>query len=69
MSLLTELETVINRYSVENQSDTPDFILAEYLQGCLDNYAVTVKKRDKWFGVDMWAKDKLAKIEDKTIDL
>ena len=29
-----ELACLINRYSRENGSDTPDFILADYLDGC-----------------------------------
>jgi len=45
-----ELEELINSHSVENQSGTPDFILAEYLRGCLDNYAQAVKARDLWYG-------------------
>lgn len=58
-----ELQSLINRHSVENQSDTPDFILASYLTGCLQMYNNAVMKRDKWFSVDMWAKDKIAKVE------
>lgn len=30
-----ELQTLINRHSKENESDTPDFILANYLKDCL----------------------------------
>ena len=36
---------LINRLSMENLSDTPDFILAKYLRGCLDKYPK--KKRRK----------------------
>lgn len=43
-----ELEGLINKYSQENASNTPDFILAEYLDNCLDNYNKTVAKRDEW---------------------
>lgn len=53
------LEHLINKHSMENKSDTPDFILAEFLRKILDNYGDTVRARDKWFGVDMWSKDKL----------
>lgn len=45
-----ELETLINRYSIENESNTPDFILAEYLRGCLNVFAKTVAAREKWYG-------------------
>ena len=30
-----ELTSLINRHSLENGSDSPDFILADYLTGCL----------------------------------
>lgn len=36
---------LINKYSKENESDTPGFILAQYLKGCLANYVETVKFR------------------------
>lgn len=44
-----ELESLLNRYSKENGSDTPDFILAEYLIGCLENFNNTVGKRTNWY--------------------
>ena len=44
------LEDLLNRYSVENASGTPDFILAEFLLGVLNNYNETVQKRAKWRG-------------------
>lgn len=45
-----ELCNLINRESMENGSDTPDFLLAEYLADCLDVYDRTVKAREKWYG-------------------
>lgn len=48
------LRGVINRFSRENASDTPDFILADYLSACLDAYGAAAKARDKWFGFDPW---------------
>lgn len=45
-----ELERLINKYSIESGSDTPDFILADYLVGCLDAYNEAVKSREKWYG-------------------
>lgn len=44
-----ELESLINRYSKENDSDTPDFILAEYLRDCLHAYNAAVAAREKWY--------------------
>jgi len=31
-----ELEHLINKHSMENRSNTPDFILADYLVRCLE---------------------------------
>ena len=46
----TDLEQAINRACAENGSDTPDFILAEYLMGCLVVFDDAVKAREKWYG-------------------
>lgn len=48
-----ELESLINRYSIENDSDTPDFILANYLTMCLENYNTTIQSRETWYGRDI----------------
>lgn len=45
-----ELETLVNRYSVENLSNTPDFILATYITGCLYVFESATLARDKWYG-------------------
>lgn len=44
-----ELEVAINRYSRENGSNTPDFILAEYLANCLDAYDKALVAREMWY--------------------
>jgi hypothetical protein len=44
-----ELGNLINKYSKENGSDTPDFILAEYLVGCLNTFNVACNMRTKWY--------------------
>lgn len=49
-----ELTGLINKYSLENDSDTPDYVLAEYIQSCLDSYTKAVGKRDNFFGFDPW---------------
>ena len=43
------LISLINRFSLENGSDTPDFILAGYLQRCLDNWNQTMRERKEWY--------------------
>ena len=45
-----ELRNVINRYSMENGSNTPDFILAQYLDNCLSVFNSAVQRREKWYG-------------------
>ena len=46
----SDLRQLINRYSIENESDTPDFILAQYISGCLDAFKSAVRNRDRWYG-------------------
>jgi len=48
--LRTDIEHAINCNCGENGSDTPDFILAEYLINCLANFDNAVKARSKWYG-------------------
>jgi hypothetical protein len=45
-----ELQKLINRESRENGSDTPDFILAEYLARCLDAFDHAVQYRERHYG-------------------
>ncbi len=45
-----ELEKLVNKHSMESGSDTPDFILADYLVGCLNSYDIALKAREKWYG-------------------
>ncbi len=46
----SELQNLINKYSQENGSDTPDFLLAKYLTGCLTVFNSVVTAREVWFG-------------------
>ena len=46
----SELTDLINKYSEENNSDTPDFILAEYLRASLDAFNSSVSRREEWYG-------------------
>lgn len=50
MSMLRkEIETVLNRSSAENVSDTPDFVLAEYLIDSLAAFDKAVRRREEWY--------------------
>jgi hypothetical protein len=42
-----ELRDLINKHSLENNSNTQDFLLAEYLIKCLQAYEYTVTERDR----------------------
>ncbi len=44
------LRHLINFHSMENGSNTPDFMIAEYLTDCLENFNNTLQKREKWYG-------------------
>lgn len=47
---VSELASLLNRHSKENGSGTPDFILAEYLFGCLTHFNAAVNRRESWYG-------------------
>jgi hypothetical protein len=49
-SLENDLQKVLNKHSAENDSGTPDFILAAYLQDCLAAFNKTVIARTAWRG-------------------
>ena len=49
-SFQKDLEHLINRYSLEDGSNTPDFLPAEYMSQCLTVYETTITARDNWYG-------------------
>ncbi len=51
-TLLEDIQSAINRHSAENASNTPDFILAQYLEGCLATFNTAVQQRETWYGRD-----------------
>lgn len=42
------LQMLLNAESMENGSNTPDFILADYLLGCLAAFDAAMAARDRW---------------------
>ena len=44
------ITTLINEMSLENESDTPDFILASYLVTAFENFNLVTKARTAWYG-------------------
>jgi len=47
-TLPDELSSLINRYSRENNSNTPDFILANFMMMCLRAGEYLVNMREQW---------------------
>lgn len=45
-----ELAQLLNRFSMENASDTPDYLLADYLIDCLRALDTAVRARERWYG-------------------
>ena len=56
------LVELLNKYSKENDSNTPDFILADYLMLCLEAYNKTLQVRESWYGRDIERKKPEEKI-------
>ena len=49
-SLKQQIEHLLNSYSAENESNTPDFILATYITRCLDAFNEATNDRTSWYG-------------------
>jgi hypothetical protein len=50
LSLSQRLAGMINEYSLENSSDTPDFVLAEYMLNCLTAFNLATHRREQFYG-------------------
>lgn len=48
--LIADLASLLNCYSQENGSNTPDFILADYMLDCLRAFERCSRAREKWYG-------------------
>ncbi len=49
-SFLYELQQLINKHSLENRSNTPDFVLASLLESVLKTWELHTVERDRWYG-------------------
>lgn len=45
-----DLASCINRWSIENDSNTPDFLLADFVIDSMGALARAVEKREEWYG-------------------
>ncbi len=46
------LRKIINQTCQENDSNTPDFILAQYMVCCLSAFTTATQQRETWYGRD-----------------
>lgn len=49
-----DLAKLINKHSLENETNVPDFILASYLVQCLEAFRHTVQHTHNWFEGSRW---------------
>ena len=47
--IVRDLAKVVNKYSLEQESQTPDYILAEYMLKSLSDLNRLMRDRDYWF--------------------
>ena len=51
-SLENDIARLINKHSREADSNTPDFILAEYIMACLSAFEVASNRREVFYKVE-----------------
>jgi hypothetical protein len=49
-ALAKDFAAAINRHSCENESNTPDFVLADFLVACLEGLNRASVERENWYG-------------------
>ena len=50
MNFRKELTELVNEYHMEKYSNTPDFLLAEFLENVLMAFDISVNNREKHYG-------------------
>jgi len=48
-----ELASLLNKHGLDNNANTPDYVLARYLVRQLDNFRESTDERETWFGVKL----------------
>jgi hypothetical protein len=48
MEFKKELTDLINKFSLDNKCNTPDYILCDYILNCIENYYNTTRKKDEY---------------------
>ncbi len=49
--LAEELRRLLNITSRDNTSNTPDYVLAEFMLAALTAFEAGIKERDRWYGI------------------
>lgn len=62
-NLRSEITRALNRASAENGSDTPDFVLANYLMDCLRAFDQATLQRSHWLGLHQTINGDLKKVD------
>lgn len=57
MTFEEELKDLINKYSMENEFNTPDFILARFIRKCLELFSEVVLARDYFYSFRPFKKE------------
>lgn len=52
-NLEKRLTSLINSESREDDSNTPDFLLSEFMMNCLDAFEFANNKREVWYGIHL----------------
>jgi hypothetical protein len=50
-TLQKDIEALINRHSRENESNTPDYILATFMLDCLRAFELASRERERWYNM------------------
>ena len=51
--LENDIRCLLNKECAENESDTPDWVLASYLCRCLDAFNACVNMRERYYGREL----------------
>lgn len=62
LAVRDDIETAINANSYENESDTPDWILAKFAMDTLEAASELISARDSWYGISPepgWCRERI----------
>ena len=48
-----ELQALLNKWSLEGYSNTPDFLLAKFITNCVSAFNEVTRARDRWYGIEL----------------